>query len=103
MDKIIYLGYQYGSFEDEKSGRKVSYAHLFAMVEFDNPDNPDYHTDGYKGDKIPLKDTSVLKGLRLAPLDVIEVYYDKKGKVTKIVPVENASAEDWMEEKSEVA
>lgn len=100
MDKIIYLGYQYGSFEDEKSGRTVRYAHLFAMTNFEDVDNPDYHTGGYKGEKIALKDSYVLKGLDLAPLDVIEVYYDKKGKVTKIVPVSGSSAEDWMESEA---
>lgn len=102
MEEMVYLGYQYGSFKDERSGRSVNYAHIFTMEPFeDSGANPDYHTDGYKAGKHKLASRGVLKGLDLEPLDVVEVYFNSKGAVTKIVPKESVSAEDWMEREAE--
>lgn len=101
MEEMVYLGYQYGSFKDEKTGRSVSYAHIFTMEPFEESANPDYHTNGYKAGKHKLASRGVLKGLDLAPLDVIEVYFNSKGAVTKIVPKAGQDANDWMEAEAE--
>ena len=101
MEEMVYLGCQYGSFKDEHTGRSVNYAHIFTMEPFEDSANPDYHTDGYKAGKHKLASRGVLKGLDLAPLDVVEVYFNSKGAVTKIAPKEAVSAEDWMEREED--
>lgn len=101
MEEMVYLGYQFGTFKDERTGRTVRFASMFTMEAFPASDNPDYHTYGYKGEKHKLASASVLRGLDLQPLDVVEVYFNSKGAVTKVVRKEEAGAEDWMEKLSE--
>ena len=76
MEEMVYLGYQFGTFKDDKTGRMVHFASMFTMEPFPASENPDYHTYGYKGDKHKLASPSVLRGLDLQPLDVVEVYFD---------------------------
>lgn len=100
MEEMVYLGYQYGSFKDEKTGRDVNYAHIFTMEAF--PDtNPERHVGGYMSNKHKLASRGVLKGLDLAPLDVVKVYFNSKGAVTAIIPKEGQDANDWMEAEAE--
>ena len=101
MEEMVYLGYQFGTFRDERTGRTVRFASMFTMEPFSASENPDYHTSGYKGDKHKLASPSVLRGLDLQPLDVVEVYFNSKGAVTKVVRKEQDGAEDWMEKLSE--
>lgn len=101
MEEMVYLGYQYGSFKDEKTGRQVNYAHIFTMEPFEESANSDYYTNGYKSGKHKLASRGVLKGLDLAPLDVVEVYFNSKGAVTKIIPKTGSDANDWMEAEAE--
>ena len=97
MEEMVYLGYQFGSFKDEKTGRQVRFASMFTMEPFPESENPDYHTYGYKAEKHKLASAGVLKGLDLEPLDVVEVYFNSKGAVTKVVLKEDKRAEDFME------
>lgn len=99
MEEMVYLGCQYGSFTDEKSGRSVRYAHIFTMEPFEDSDNPDYHTFGYKSGKHRLVSVAVIKNVDLQPLDVVEVYFNSKGSVTKVVRKESG-AEQWMEDEA---
>ena len=101
MEEMVYLGYQFGTFKDANTGRTVHFASMFTMEPFSANDNPDYHTYGYKGDKHKLASPSVLRGLDLQPLDVVEVYFNSKGAITKVVRKDEAGAEDWMEKLSE--
>ena len=101
MEEMVYLGYQFGTFKDEKTGRTVRFASMFTMEPFPANDNPDYHTYGYKGDKHKLASPSVLRGLDLEPLDVVEVYFNSKGAVTKVVRKEKIDVNDFMEVPSE--
>ena len=101
MEEMVYLGYQYGSFKDEKTGRQVKYAHVFTMEPFEDNGSPDYHTGGYKAGKHKLASPGVVRDEKLSPLDVVEVYFNSKGAVTKIVPKQPAGAHGWMEENAE--
>ena len=86
-EKKVYLGSQWGSFKDEKTGRTVRYAHLFVMEPFPESDNPNFNASGYRTNKYKLVSAKEVTGQNLEPLDVIQVVYDSKGKVTDVAKV----------------
>ena len=82
MEEKTYLGAQWGTFQDER-GQMRPYASVFVMEEFPVVSNSDYHTTGYKSAKYKLADPSLVNGLE--PFDVVEMYFNSKNTVTKLV------------------
>lgn len=86
-EKKVYLGVQYGTFKDEKTGRTVRYSHLFVMEPFPESDNPEYNAFGYRANKYKLKDPKEVINQGLKPLDAIQVFYDARGAVTEVAQI----------------
>ena len=82
MEEMTYLGAQWGVFKN-KDGDKINYCHLFAIQEFTGSENSEYHTTGMKAVKHKLANPSLVEGLE--PFDVVEVYFNSKSLVTKLV------------------
>lgn len=81
MEEMVFLGYQYGSFTDNASGRVVNYAHGFFFQPFNNS-NADRHTYGYEPVKLRVPSVDVLVGLQ--PLDHVLVYFGRHDVVSKV-------------------
>lgn len=91
-EKKVYLGCQWGTFRDEKDGRTVRYAHMFAAEPFPESDNPDFNFVGFRANKYKLANPKAVTSQNLEPLDVVNVYYDSKGKVMDVVKVGRVSS-----------
>ena len=87
MEKKVYLGCQYGSFKDEKSGRTVRYAHLFVAEPFPESDNPDFNAHGLRSNKYKLADAKLVTRQNLKPLDVVQVFFNSKGAVMDLAQI----------------
>lgn len=87
MEKKVYLGCQYGSFKDDKTGRTVRYAHLFLAEPFPESDNPDFNALGYRVDKYKVLTAKLVTSQNLEPLDVVQVFFNSKGAVMDVVKV----------------
>ena len=82
MEEMTYMGAQWGVFKN-KDGDKVSYCHMFAIQEFTSAENSEYHYTGLKAVKHKLSNPGLVEGLE--PFDVVEVYFNSKSMVTKVV------------------
>lgn len=87
MEKKIYLGIQYGTFKDEKTGRAVNYSHLFVLEPFPDSDNPEYNAFGYRANKYKLRNPKEVINQGLKPLDAVQVFYDSKGAVIELAQI----------------
>lgn len=85
MEEKVYLGMQYGRFEDRESGREINYMHGFFFSPFGVSNNPDRHTYGYQPEKLRLQSLEVVQGLE--PLDKVIVYFGRNSVVTKVEKV----------------
>lgn len=101
MERKVYLGCQYGSFKDDKTGRTVRYAHLFAAEPFPESDNPDFYVRGLRANKYKLANAKLVAEQNLKPLDVVQVFFNSKGAVmdvTRIGRLECAGNSDNLED-----
>ena len=96
MEEKTYLGAQWGMFTTE-DGRKMNYASVFVMEPFPDVANDDYHTTGYKCAKYKLADPSLVNGLET--FDVVEMYFNSKNTVTKLVKKGSCCTVDKAEQK----
>ena len=87
MEVKYYVGYHYGTFENDRA-QKQEYASLFVVSDFDGTPGPDYNFKGMKAEKLPCVNKDVVlavSGLNVG--DLVELQFNQKGKVTKITPV----------------
>lgn len=85
MEEKVFVGYQWGSFENDK-GVMQRFCSIFFLEPFPETSNPDYHTSGLRAAKYKLTSRALVKDLQ--PFDVVQVYFSSKGAVTNMVKVD---------------
>jgi len=83
-EKYKVVGFQYGSFEDKKSGETVKYCNLFCIGEQTGEEKENYHHAGCKAYIFKCVSPDLLKDLQ--PNAIVHVYFDKNKKACMIVP-----------------
>ena len=83
MDETIYqvVGYQYGSFTGD-DGKKIAYTTLFVISPISGAENPDFHFQGHKAEKLRCMSSEVIANVQVR--DMVRLYFDKRGRVSLI-------------------
>jgi len=87
MEKKKFVGYSYGRFQTER-GEWRDYCNAFMLEEFTGTESADYHFSGQKAMKYACISPDVFNGI--VPGTEVWCYFDSKGKITHMEPVNKA-------------
>lgn len=87
MEEITYkfCGYDYGTFTAQDTGEVRKYCNIFCISHME-PRSGAY-CGGWKAEKFKCSSENVFKGIE--PMSDVNVWFDKYGRVSRIVPVES--------------
>ena len=85
MEEKIFVGFNFGRFQDKDTGAWQDYCNAFVLEAFSGSESNDYRFGGQKAVKYKCVSPDVFKDIK--PGTRVQCYFDSKRRVSYMVPV----------------